>query len=61
MKPTVDQDLCIGCGLCAQLAPDVFELDGDLLSRVIADPGPFDEPAVQEAADSCPSNAITIG
>ena len=60
MNPEVDQTLCIGCGLCADIASEVFELDENMLSHVIAAPVPSDEPAVREAADSCPTSAITV-
>jgi ferredoxin len=30
----IDQDLCTGDGICAQLAPEVFELDIDGLAYV---------------------------
>ncbi|MFE0426939.1 ferredoxin, partial [Streptomyces sp. NPDC058953] len=30
----IDQDLCTGDGICAQYAPDVFELDIDGLAYV---------------------------
>jgi ferredoxin len=33
MKATVDKNLCMGCGLCADLCPEVFEFDG---SKAIA-------------------------
>lgn len=26
MKTTVDPKLCIGCGLCSELAPEIFEM-----------------------------------
>ena len=60
MNPQVDQDLCIGCGLCADIAPSVFELGDDGISHVFAAPGPDDADAVSEAADSCPTSAITL-
>ncbi len=34
LKVWVDQNLCTGDGLCAQYAPDVFELDIDGLAYV---------------------------
>jgi ferredoxin len=34
LRVWVDQDLCTGDGLCAQYAPDVFELDIDGLAYV---------------------------
>ena len=60
MNPRVDQDLCIGCGLCADIAPAVFELGDDALSHVIAPPGPDDIDATREASESCPTDAIEL-
>lgn len=40
----IDQDLCTGDGICAQYAPDVFELDIDGLAYVKA-PAPAGEEA----------------
>lgn len=60
MNPQVDQDLCISCGLCIEIAPDVFAFDDDMVSHVIAAPTPENESDVQEAADSCPTGAITV-
>jgi ferredoxin len=34
LRVWVDQDLCTGDGLCAQYAPEVFELDVDGLAYV---------------------------
>jgi len=56
--PVVDRTTCIGCGLCAEVAPHTFELDSELLSRVI-NPGGDPEEAVQEAIDGCPVAAIS--
>ncbi|MTE18306.1 ferredoxin [Streptomyces sp. TRM43335] len=40
----IDQDLCTGDGICAQYAPDVFELDIDGLAYV-KPPAPAGEEA----------------
>jgi ferredoxin len=55
MRAHVDQDTCIGCGLCVSSVPEVFQLNEDGKAEAIAD-GPDD--AVQEAIDSCPVSAI---
>ena len=34
-RPSVDEDLCIGCGRCEELCPDVFEVRDDGYSHVI--------------------------
>ena len=33
MKVKVNKDACIGCGACAAICPDVFEIDDDGLSK----------------------------
>ena len=32
MKVKVNKDICIGCGACAAIVPDVFELEDDGLA-----------------------------
>ena len=36
MKLEVDKDICIGCGACQAIAPDVFEINDDGLATAIA-------------------------
>jgi ferredoxin len=55
----VDREACIGSGLCAWNAPEVFEQDEDGLSRVLSGAGQDpDEDAVDEALSACPAQAI---
>ena len=61
MNALVDQDLCIGCGLCPSIAPNVFEMREDDKAHAIVDKIPEDDEAeAQESAESCPVNAIAI-
>ena len=74
MKVWIDQDLCTGDGLCAEIAPDVFVMDSDGLAYVaeggaqLAAGGPAtlasvpegQEEAVIEAAEECPGECIFI-
>jgi ferredoxin len=61
MKPVVDHDLCIGCELCADTCPRVFEMRADGYSWVIAEETPPDQQdCAREAADLCPVQAISI-
>ncbi len=60
MKATVDEDLCIGCALCEDTCPDVFEIRDDGYSHPIRDDiGPDLYDCVREAAEVCPTEAIT--
>mgnify|MGYP000935022828 CR=1 FL=1 len=61
MKASVNQEICIGCGLCASICPEVFVLGDQMTSQVIADPVPESaEEAARNAAESCPVEAITL-
>lgn len=60
MKATVDNELCIGCGLCAQTCPEVFQMSSDKVKVVVAVVPKNLEANCQEAADNCPVTAILI-
>jgi ferredoxin len=51
-------DLCIGCGLCSELCPKVFELRED--KAWVINPGACDACDCQQAVDSCPVTAISM-
>lgn len=53
----VDRTVCLGSGMCAALAPDLFELD-DFARPVQPEIEP-DEVAL-DAADQCPAQAIEV-
>ncbi|MFI9802968.1 ferredoxin [Streptomyces sp. NPDC052301] len=58
----VDRERCIGAGMCALTAPEVFDQDVDD-GRVLllhAEPLPARRAAAQMAARVCPSGAITL-
>jgi len=60
MKVKIDHDLCSGDGICSDLCPEVFEMDGDK-AKVIVDEVPADaEEACRDAVDSCPEGCIEI-
>ena len=60
MKATVDQNLCIGCGLCEEICPEVFRMNADNLAEVHGDITPGNQTQAEEARDSCPVEAISI-
>ena len=61
MRAIVDRRRCQGHAQCLVAAPEVFDLDDDSRSVVLADPLPEgSELDAREAADRCPEAAISI-
>ena len=61
MKAKVVENLCIGCGACASLVPDMFELQDDGVAcckKNVVDKTL--EEYVKTAADNCPTGAINL-
>ena len=59
MKIKVNQETCIGCGSCAAVAEDIFELQDSGLSHAKVNEVPEDKvEVVKEAIDVCPTGAI---
>jgi len=58
-KIAVDQELCIGCGACANLCPEVFRLQDDGKSEVINEEG-CKKCDCEVVVNSCPVGAIKI-
>ena len=59
MQYHVDEDACIGCGLCAETCPAVFFLRKDGLAEAKPGAVPEEEESAAEAAkDGCPTGAI---
>lgn len=54
----VNQDDCIGCGVCSELCPQNFKLDENEGKAMVI--SQEDTPQAKEAEDSCPVSAITI-
>ncbi|MFC0038942.1 ferredoxin [Actinomadura rayongensis] len=59
MRVTADRTVCVGAGLCALSAPEVFDQDDDGLVTVLL-PAPADEDAARTAANLCPSGAVRV-
>lgn len=61
MKVIVDPDLCLGCGICEGICPDVFSLGSEPHAVVLLDPVPDQYAAdVKDAIEQCPEEAILI-
>lgn len=60
MRVTVDDETCIGCGLCEETCPEVFEMNDDK-ARVKVDEVPEDiAKTCKEAVENCPVEAIEV-
>ena len=58
-KVIVERKLCIGCGLCASMLPEVFEMDDEGKSVVKNENGaPLEK--IREVAEMCPARAIKV-
>ena len=71
MKVKVNKDACIGCGACAAICDEVFEINDEGLSEVKVEENSDNkeefisvkeelQDEVRDAADSCPTGAIEI-
>jgi len=60
MKPKIDQNLCLGCGACVSVCPEVFELGSDGRAHVKdrVNYKKFEE-IIKRAISSCPVRAIS--
>lgn len=60
-KAKVNKDLCISCGACVGMVPDVFEFGDDEKAEVIIQQISEDlTDEVKDAAEGCPTDAIEV-
>lgn len=53
----VNQDVCIGCGLCVQMCPQAFEMLNDGKAKAI-NPTDASKDMIDQAIATCPNRAI---
>lgn len=58
MLVKINDEECIGCGVCAQICPEVFQLNDEAGKAKVARPQGAE--CAQEAADSCPVGCIEV-
>ena len=61
MRIDADAGRCVGAGQCVLSAPEIFDQDDNAIVVVVADaPGESARVVAAQAADRCPSGAITV-
>lgn len=59
MQVEVDPELCISCGICVEICPEIFNWDEEDRAIAMETEVPDDlEESAHEAADGCPTEAI---
>lgn len=58
-KIVVENDQCVGCGLCWDMCPDTFESNKEGVTRIKNET--LIDDIVKVAIDDCPVSAISIG
>ncbi|HOI19215.1 MAG TPA: ferredoxin [Candidatus Woesearchaeota archaeon] len=57
-KIEINESLCVGCGACQAICPDVYEMDDNNKPKLKENPTAKE--CAKEAADSCPVSAIDV-
>ena len=58
MAVSVDQSLCIGCGICMDMCPEVFQTTEDGKAQAVGNECELH--SLEEVTDACPVEAINI-
>ncbi|MBM4295153.1 MAG: ferredoxin [Deltaproteobacteria bacterium] len=56
--PVVVEEECIACGVCAEVCPEVFQMNESLGFAQVLNPSGGSEEKIQEAMEVCPVHCI---
>ncbi|MBN1325570.1 ferredoxin [Candidatus Falkowbacteria bacterium] len=60
MQPIVNKEICIGCGTCEGICPEVFKIvDGKSEVQKMADYTAYAD-KIKQAVEACPVQCISI-
>lgn len=60
-KPiSIDQEYCIGCGVCVKLSPMIFAMQDDKATAILDNPNQKQRQKAAETAERCPAKAIRV-
>lgn len=60
MALKIDDNTCIGCGVCCSMLDNVFEMDDNKGVATVKNASGATEAEIQEAIEACPVEAISI-
>ena len=60
MALQINEDTCIGCGVCSSMVDTVFGMDDEKGVAIIVDTNGASASEIQEAILACPVEAISI-
>ena len=60
MIATVDKDKCVGCGLCGDICPEVFEVKEGVAIVLVEKVPDSAQATCREATTGCPVEAIIL-
>jgi len=60
MALAINEELCIGCGVCASMLEQVYEMDDDKGIAVVKSYEGVSDDEINESIDACPVEAISL-